>query len=65
MIVDVAPVTVAVKITSSLTTGLLFDARTVTPGGCDGRIVTTVATVSVKPLASVAVALTLKVPASR
>jgi hypothetical protein len=55
----VAPDTVAVKMTVSPMLGLLFDAVTVTAGGWPGRIVTAVDTCSVKPLASVAVALTV------
>ena len=55
-IVDVAPETVAVKITVSPMVGLLFDAVMMTDGGWPGRIVIDVATVSVNPLASVATA---------
>ena len=63
-IVDVAPDTVAVKMTVSSLAGFEFDAVMMTPGGCCGRIVTIVATVSVKPLESVAVAAALNEPAS-
>ena len=64
MMVDVAPDTVAVRITVSPTLGLLFDAVIVTAGGCVGSTVTEVDTRSLKPLTSVAVALTTYVPAS-
>ena len=64
MMVDVFPVTVAVRITSSLMTGFEFDARTVTPGGCCGRTVTEVETCSENPLVSVAFAVTVEVPES-
>src|SRR5687768_12903892 len=48
--------------TVSFRPGLLFDAVIVTAGGWPGRIVTDVETRSVNPLASVAVALTTKLP---
>ncbi len=56
--VDVAPVTVTVSVKIWLMFGVGSDAVMTTPGGWAGRIVTDVETVSVNPLASVAVALT-------
>ena len=40
------------------TVGVVEDGVMMTPGGCAGRMVTEVATCSVKPLASVAIAVT-------
>jgi hypothetical protein len=60
--VDVAPDTVAVKITVSPTVGLLLDGVMITDGGCPGRTVRRVETTSEKPLASRAVARTVNVP---
>src|SRR5215216_104952 len=57
-IVEVLPETVAVTITVSPTPGLLGAAFTITDGGCAGRTVTPVLTVSENPLASIAVAVT-------
>ena len=62
-IVDVAPETVAVKITVCPTVAVL-GLLMITEGGWAGSTVTEVDTCSVNPLASVAVALTIYVFAS-
>ena len=58
------PETVAVNVTDWPTAGVVSLAATMTAGGCPGRIVTAVETVSEHPAASLAVAVTVYVPAA-
>jgi hypothetical protein len=65
MIVDVFPDTLALNVTVCPHVGFVLLAVTVTAGGCPGRMLTPVETVSAQPAASLAVARTVKVPSSR